>query len=233
MKCTTPAGELTRDSISVVPSAKTKFPGQFQIWVFRIIARNYYHGRDNIYPIRQFHKASSLVFYNWWCVASLPFWGLYSTSLSLSQTLSLSLSPSRSFSLYLYPTDVKLTQKIAAAFGMVPVQLTIKSSHVICSTSHVKFGLHWSNVRMRTHRHLLILQNIMYFTVFKVTHIWLTNGWLTLMDADWHAKSSLTITKIVYEANFISIGEGLATKWSLAADGELTLVWCSPMRSVR
>ncbi len=45
------------------------------------------------------------------------------------------------------------------------------------------------------HRRLSILQNIVYVTVFEVADIWLTNGWLTLMDADQHTKSSWTTTK--------------------------------------
>ena len=46
-----------------------------------------------------------------------------------------------------------------------------------------------------THRCWSILQNTVYFTVFEITHIWLTNGCLTLMDAHRHAKSSSTTAK--------------------------------------
>ena len=36
------------------------------------------------------------------------------------------------------------------------------------------------------HRRWAILQNILYFTVFEVARKWLTNGWLTIMDAQGH-----------------------------------------------
>ncbi len=65
--------------------------------------------------------------------------------------------------------------------------------------AHQPPNVAWSPLELHsdedTHRCLSILQNIMYFTVFEVAHIWLTNGWLMLTDADRHTKSSSTTAK--------------------------------------